>query len=186
MLGAGATVVRYGHLYRRSIVEEDSELEPRVPDGLVLSPLHASARELAAVSEAAYRHDHPDFDPEHDTEAKFIRLLSGAAVGPFDTSASWQLTHDGSLVAATVINTSEGAAPFGGPWVSEVFRLPGATYRGLGSVLLRQALASLAAAGERSLGLVVTDGNAAAQAYERLGFVHESSRRKLQIPARTG
>ncbi len=184
LLAAGATVVRHGHLYRRSIVEGDDELDPLMPDALLVGPLQASAAELAAVSEAAYRHGHPDFDPDHETEMELARLLAGAAVGPFNAAASWQLTHDASLVAAIVINTSGGAAPFGGPWVSEIFRLPGAAYRGLGAVLLRKTIASLASAGERSLGLVVTDGNRAAQAYERLGFVHKSSFRKVQIPAR--
>ena len=96
----------------------------------------------------------------------------------------WQLTHGGALVAACVINESKGEPSFGGPWVSELFRLPSTAYRGVGAVLLQKVIASLAAAGERSLGLVVTDGNAAAQAYERLGFIHKSSFRKLQIPAR--
>gem|GEM_PF-559015 len=182
LLDAGATLVRHGHLYRMPIVSDDVNLDVDVPDGLELSPLGASAAELAAVSEAAYRHDHPDFDPEHDTEAELAGLLAGTVVGPFNSEASWQLTCDGALVAACVINESKGEPPFGGPWVSELFRLPSTSYRGVGAVLLRKAIAMLATADEQTLGLVVTDGNAAAQAYERLGFIHKSSFRKLQIP----
>ncbi len=184
LLDAGATLVRHGHLYRRSIVLDDIDLEPGVPDGLELKPLFASARELAVVAQTAYDDGHPDFDSDHDTEADLAGLLAGTIVGPYNGAASSQLTHDGLLVAACVINKSEGEPPFGGPWVSEVFRLPGAAYGGLGAVLLRKAIASLAMTGEHSLGLVVTDGNPAARMYERLGFVHRSSRRKLQIPVR--
>jgi len=100
LLDAGATLVRHGHLYRKPIVSDDVNLDVDVPDGLELSPLGASAHELAVVSEAAYDKDHPDFDPEHDTEAELAGLLAGAVVGPFNAAASWQLRHGGALVAA--------------------------------------------------------------------------------------
>ena len=182
LLEAGATLVRHGHLYRRSIVRRDADLALTVPEGFVLEPLSAPARELAVVAEAAYDHDHPDFDLAHDTEGDLAGLLSGTIVGQFIAYASWQVTHDGVVVAACVINLSEGEPPFGGPWVSELFRLPGAAYRGLGAVLLQKAITSFALWGEPSLSLVVTDGNPAAQLYERLGFVHHSGRRKIAIP----
>lgn len=182
LLDVGARVVRHGHLYRRPIVPEDANITIVVPDGFALTPLSASAHDLAAVANAAYDADHPDFDSEHDDEEDLAGLLAGTVLGPFASDLSWQVTDGDTLVAACVINRSRGTAPFGGPWVSDLFRLPGSRYRGLGAVLLKKTITSLAEAGESSLGLVVTDGNPAAQLYERLGFRLDSSRRKIEIP----
>lgn len=55
-------------------------------------------------------------------------------------------------------------AAFGGPWVMEVFREPGA--RGAGKALLQRALVL----SEGSLGLAVTHGNPAERVYASLGF----------------
>jgi ribosomal protein S18 acetylase RimI-like enzyme len=51
-----------------------------------------------------------------------------------------------------------------------VFRHPDAAPAGTGAALIGAAITSLHHGGERSLGLIVTDGNPARGVYERLGF----------------
>ena len=64
--------------------------------------------------------------------------------------------------------TEDMPPPLHGPWLLELFRVPGR--RGVGALLLERALHELAAAGHASLGLSVTEGNPARGLYERLGF----------------
>ncbi len=90
------------------------------------------------------------------------------------------------VVALALINRMLAEPPAGGPWVSEICRHQNPRYAGLGAALLRQVMAQLAADGESSLSLVVTEGNPARQLYERLGFRYVSSFRKLSVPARPG
>jgi len=141
---------------------------------------------------AAYPPGHVDYQgPDPAVEAAELDLLlRGELVGPFLPGASAQVTAGdgedgggaGEVVAAVIVNRADGEAPLGGPWVSQVLRLPGERWAGLGALALRHALAALAADGETSLGLAVTDGNPARGVYERLGFRHLSSHRKLAIP----
>ncbi len=85
---------------------------------------------------------------------------------------------DGSVVAACLVTDR----PQEGPWVVDVFRRPAPGYLGLGSLLLRRALALLAHEGWTTLGLAVTDGNPARSTYERLGFQHVLESVTVQLP----
>jgi ribosomal protein S18 acetylase RimI-like enzyme len=58
--------------------------------------------------------------------------------------------------------------PYGGPWVTQLFRGPGG--RGAGRALLMRALGIATADGLPALGLAVTHGNPAQRLYEELGF----------------
>lgn len=57
-----------------------------------------------------------------------------------------------------------------GPWVTEVFRHPDRSPRGLGSLMLSAVLSRAAADGLTEIGLAVTEGNPARRVYETLGF----------------
>lgn len=186
LLSAGCTPVRYAHLYSRDLVADPLNPAWLSPDlgALRLSRLDRTASDLVNVSLAAYPMGHPDAETDDRmvVEREIASLLTGAAVGPF-LGVSAQVVDDTEVVAMTIINRMPGLAPMGGPWVSEVCRDPHPRYAGLGSVLLRRVMADLVEQGEKSLSLVVTEGNPARQTYERLGFRYIESSRKLLIPA---
>lgn len=198
LLAAGAVVVRHSHVYTFPLVfplvgapdGPPVPAPPEPPAGLRIGPIDRSPAQLVPLVLAAYPPGHVDHqgDDQAVEEAELDLLLRGELLGPFMAGASAQITtsEDGSgggeVVAAVIVNRADGEAPLGGPWVSQVLRLPGERWAGLGALALRHALAVLAADGETSLGLTVTDGNPARRVYERLGFRHLSSHRKLAIP----
>jgi len=49
------------------------------------------------------------------------------------------MAEGGAVVGAALVNRTDGEPPYGGPWIAQVFREPGA--RGVGGALLRRALA---------------------------------------------
>jgi GNAT superfamily N-acetyltransferase len=96
-----------------------------------------------------------------------------------------QVLRDGRPIAALIISRFAGDPPYGGPWITDVFRDPeDPLARGLGGVLIRRALALLAGTGEPALTLAVTAGNPAAQRYEALGFTRCWEARRLRLPPR--
>jgi ribosomal protein S18 acetylase RimI-like enzyme len=113
------------------------------------------------------------------------QLLDGQIVGPLLPDASGLVVDEDRVVAFLLVNRMPGDPPFGGPWLSDVARDPDPAYRGLGSVLVRRALAVLAAAGETTFGLAVSEGNPARGLYESLGFGHRHSSRRLLLPSGT-
>lgn len=189
LLAAGASVVRHAHVYTFPLAGADASPEqperPEPPPGLTIGPIDRIPAELVPLVVAAYPPGHVDHqgpDPAVE-EAELRLLLEGELVGPYLAGPSAQITDgDGQVVAAVIVNHAGGEPPLGGPWVSQVLRLPGERWAGLGALALRHALAVLAAAGETSLGLAVTEGNPARRVYERLGFRLVSSHRKLAIP----
>lgn len=186
---AGATVVRHAHVYTFPLAGPEGPpvpARPPLPPGLTIGPIDRTPAELVPLVMAAYPPDHVDHqgdDPAVE-EAELDLLLRGELVGPFLAGASVLITSaaGGEVVAAVIVNQATGEAPLGGPWVSQVLRRPGDGWAGLGALALRHVLAVLADAGEASLGLAVTEGNPARRVYERLGFRHVASHRKLAIP----
>lgn len=189
LLAAGAVVVRHAHSYTFPLTGSPDgppvPVPPEPPDGLAIGPIDRSPAQLLPLVLAAYPPGHVDYqgpDPAVE-ETELDLLLRGELVGPFLPGASAQVTDGaGEVAAAVIVNRAGGQVPLGGPWVSQVLRLPGERWAGLGALALRYALAALAADGETSLGLAVTDGNPARRVYERLGFRHLASHRKLAIP----
>ena len=186
LLAAGCTPVRHGHLYSRDLVASPPEAGWLSPDlgPLVLSPIDRAAADFVKVSLAAYPPGHPDTETADPAVVeRFVEvLLTGESVGPF-MGVSAQVTDGADVVGVTIINRVSGMAPLGGPWVSEVCRVPDPRYAGLGAAMLRHVMAGLQALEETSLSLVVTESNPARNAYERLGFCHIESFRKVLIPA---
>lgn len=86
------------------------------------------------------------------------------------------------MVAVALVNRISADPASGGPWGTELFREPGRDGAGPGGILLRRALAVLAADREASLGLAVTEGNPARSLYERTGFRLTGTSRRLLLP----
>lgn len=182
MLDSGATISRHGHRLTRAISDADTQVKISLANGLKFGPLVQSSKDLARLSELAYGTGHVDFDAEYPHEPELTGLLNGEIVGPFMANASWQIADGDQLVGAIIINRSTSPITPDEPWVSEVFRDPDPRFRGLGRDLLHLSIRSLAQANDSPLGLVVTEGNPAAELYRSLGFTHQSSFRKLRIP----
>ena len=69
----------------------------------------------------------------------------------------------------------------GGPWVIDVFEVPGAP-QGLGRSLLERAVAVCALDGHAAIGLSVNGANPARRLSEHLGFRDAFSRVSLTLP----
>ncbi|MEU7143578.1 GNAT family N-acetyltransferase [Nocardia sp. NPDC046473] len=126
--------------------------------------------QLRATYAAAYPPGHPDHDISsfEDLQA----LMDGTLMGPLLPASTVLIDTDRGLgIAAVLAHDCPGLPPDEGPWISEVFRDPAPTYRGLGSLLLRHVLWLSAERGLPALGLAATTGNRAAGVYESVGFV---------------
>ncbi len=190
LVAAGATPLRFAHLFSRDLVEDPPDpawKAPRLPPGVRLETDPQSGGveliDQGRLSIRAYPHGHADHegdDAEH-AASQLARLYGGDYIGEVLTGSVLAVDGD-RLVAVLIVNRMPGTAPLGGPWVSEVFREPHPHYVGLGTTLLHRAMAVLAEAGEATLSLVVTDGNPARTVYERAGFRYCGSSRKVRLP----
>jgi GNAT superfamily N-acetyltransferase len=174
LAAGGARPLRHSHVMSRDLVRDPAPggwLEPTVPDGLRLTPADRPAIELVPAYAAAYPADHPDYavqTPPDAPEIELAEIISGSMMGPLLRCSGLAVGDDGSVAGAILVNGTAGEPPFGGPWVSQVFREPRA--RGAGRALLRRALGIATRDGLPALSLAVTHGNPALEVYAALGF----------------
>ncbi|HYN75665.1 MAG TPA: GNAT family N-acetyltransferase [Candidatus Limnocylindria bacterium] len=185
LLDRGATRIRHAHVMARDLVADRPDpawghLVPEDPS-LSVGPASLVSLDYLEAAEAAYPPEHPDWEPRPspaDRLAHDITPLLDGTLGPLLAASGVVRCPDGSVVAACLVTDR----PQEGPWVVDVFRRPGADYAGLGSLLLRRALALLAQDGWPALGLAVTEGNPARSTYERLGFQHVLESLTVKLP----
>jgi GNAT superfamily N-acetyltransferase len=174
LVEAGARPGRHAHAMSRDLVADpapDAWRDPPAPPGLLLRPLDRPAEDLNAAARAAYPPDHPDnahLSRPIDHAVEIAGLVAGHAVGPLLRCSGVAVDASGAVVGAVLVNRDAMPPPYGGPWVTQLFRGPGG--RGAGRALLMRALGI--ATGDRlpALGLAVTHGNPAQRLYEELGF----------------
>jgi GNAT superfamily N-acetyltransferase len=174
LVAAGGRPRRHGHAMSRDLARDPAPpgwLAPSLPAGVRLTAVDRPAIDLAPASLAAYPREHPDFDhiatPDHP-EVELEEIISGRMVGPLLRCSGLAVGEGGDVLGAVLINETEGEPPFGGPWVVQLFRHPGA--RGLGTALLRRALALATSDRLPAIGPAVTHGNPAIGLYEAHGF----------------
>lgn len=152
--------------------------QPRhaVPSGLQLGSVDHDAVSLAHAAAAATAPDHVDFQIWWgvDRARYWQQLLDGegpcGAVLP-DPSRLVRGT-DGAIAAAVLVTDMPPIAWWeGGPWIPEIFVVAKFQGRGVGGLLLEHALGACARAGDKRLGLTVSQGNPARRLYERFGFL---------------
>ncbi|MDH4158838.1 MAG: GNAT family N-acetyltransferase [Actinomycetota bacterium] len=189
LVGHGATLVRHAHVLSFDLIADADRLDPAWAHPELSYPLRVTGVDRPAdaftdVELAAFPPGHPDHEFADGAHARQMlqELLDGATVGPYLPAASGLVLDGERVVAFLLANRMTGTPPLGGPWLSDVARLPDPAYRGVGMALVRRALVALADAGEPAFGLAVSDGNPARRLYEELGFVHRHSARRLQLP----
>jgi GNAT superfamily N-acetyltransferase len=146
------------------------------------------AADLVAAMMAAYPPGHPDHEPGDDdrtfVRARLERMISGVEIGPLLGCSRLAVAADGTVAGAALVCDMPGAdAPFGGPWIGELFRDP--DHPGAGRALLDRAIRQAAIDGLDALGLVVTEGNPARALYGRTGFRLVRTFLNVDVPAGT-
>jgi GNAT superfamily N-acetyltransferase len=186
LLDVGARAGRHAHVMSRDLVADPAPPEwqdPLPPAGLRLTPLDRPAEDLAAAALAAYPPEHVDnahLDRPIDHPKELVDLVAGRSVGPLLRCSGLAVDAGGAVVGAVLVNDDDGIPPYGGPWVTQVFRGPGG--RGAGRALLERALGLATAGGLPALGLAVTHGNPAQRLYEELGFRHVVTAFSVRVP----
>jgi GNAT superfamily N-acetyltransferase len=186
LLAVGARAGRHAHVLSRDLVADPAPPEWQdapVPDGLRLGPLDRPAEDLADAALAAYPPEHVDnahLDRPIDHPRELVELIAGRSVGPLLRCSGLAVDAHDAVVGAVLVNDDHGTPPYGGPWVTQVFRGPGG--RGAGRALLMRALGIATADGLSALGLAVTHGNPAQRLYEELGFRHVVTAFNVRVP----
>jgi ribosomal protein S18 acetylase RimI-like enzyme len=123
-------------------------------------------RALAALMLAAYRYtvDYEGED-EEDAVAEVERTLGGE-YGPMIDDCSFVASHEGRVVAASLVVLSEDR-----PLLAHLMVEPEMKRKGIGTFLLRASGNALLRAGSPELDLYVTEENApAVNLYRKVGF----------------
>jgi ribosomal protein S18 acetylase RimI-like enzyme len=179
LLSAGAREVRHAYVMSADTsAHRDAAVIDIVPRQSV------EARSLLPGWLAAY----PDGHPDH--EAGTVDEIVARCWDWYDEPewlarehrSSGLVMSGGSAVAGIIVSIRPQPAPYGGPWVHDVWRVPGNSEPRIGGALLAQAMRLLDEDGYPALGLTVSHGNPARRVYERLGFVEQLESWTVHIP----
>jgi len=192
---AGAQVRGSVELMSVSLVHEKTDLgvEPphppsRAPPGVTIGPFERKVPpELGTASFAAFPPSHPDHHADDPTAAlTLLRSLveggtSRGCRGPHASRLA-RREEDGQAVGAAIIINARGEPPRSGPYLAQLFRLPGDDLRGLGAALLDAALAAARRDGCETVGLAVNTDNPARGLYLGRGFMPVALSVTLRMP----
>lgn len=183
LVAAGGRVQRRAHDYDFDLAAvPPSFAESPVPQGFSLTR-DLDPAGLAEAHDLANPPGHPDHEPGLDHADDIRSMVDGRVLGPLVPEASWQVNDAGGPCGAILVvdrpPSSEGVER---AWVVDVFVHPRHQGRGLGGTLLRRGVAGAASAGHALLGLVVSDGNPARAAYDKVGFRLLSSGTNVDLP----
>lgn len=180
LLGAGAEQRRRASVMSAALPSPGAAMRlPTVPRRQV------PVRAVLPGWRAAYPVGHPDHEAGTDEE-----VIASCWDG-YDTPEYAGAEHRsggivlraGRPVGGIIIGVREEPAPWGGPWVNDIWVDPAFAGRGIGAALLGQAQVILARDGFDTLGLVVSHGNRARRLYERCGFRLVAESWTLLLPA---
>lgn len=167
-LSAGATRVRHAHL-----MSAPTAPHADAPAIRLVPRADVPIREYLDGWMAAYPPRHPDHETGSDEEI-IARCWTWYDEPPWldrEHRSSGLVVADGAVIGGIIVSLRPQPPPYGGPWVHDVWRVPGPSAPGLGYALIDQAMRMLAEDGEAQLGLTVSQDNPARGVYERLGFV---------------
>ncbi|MER6122783.1 GNAT family N-acetyltransferase [Streptomyces sp. NPDC001795] len=180
----GAVPLRHAHFYLWHLPSRPPDpvwAHPRLPPQVRLVPaVEVDIDQLRSVRQRAYPLGHPDRN--EGGSAQLDPLLAGSLYGPC-LSCSTVALLGSRPIGAVLANADMGPPALPGPGFTDLFRDPACPLRGIGSLLMRYALATAHRTGlAEDLRLAVTEGNPARRLYERLGFRHVYSTRTLLLP----
>jgi hypothetical protein len=191
LIGAGATVVGTSvHMVRGRLQEDPPPLHwagPHLAAGLEPVGVEAVDEDrLAAAQRLAFAPGHVDHEATVEAQGagQLHALLTGELLGPIYADASVAVVDAaGRVVAALVATQWEGIGEEwpGGPWLVDLFTVPGSPLL-LGRSLLARAVAVAALDGHAAVGLTVSATNRARRLYERMGFRDAFYRVTLDLP----
>lgn len=141
---------------------------------------------LAAAQRLAFPPGHPDHHATIEAQDSGLlhALLAGQLLGPIYADASAAVVDsDGQVVASLLATHWEGIGEEwpGGPWLVDLFVVPGAPLL-LGRSLLARAVSVAALDDHDAVGLTVSATNRARRLYGRLGFEDAFYRVTLDLP----
>jgi ribosomal protein S18 acetylase RimI-like enzyme len=175
----GAEQIRHAFVMSaETSVHRDAAVVETVPRASI------DAREFLAGWLAAYPAGHPDHEEgtDEDILARCWDWYDEPVWREREHRSSGLVVRDGQVIAGIIVSIRPQPAPFGGPWVHDIWRVPGASEPGTGSALIAQAMRLLDVDGQPVLGLTVSDGNPARRVYERLGFQPVLESWTLRLP----
>lgn len=191
LIEAGATVVGTEIAMVRGRLQEDPPplrwAAPHLTADLNAVGVEAvSLGDIAAAQRLAFGPDHPDHRStlEAQEAGQLEALLAGELLGPLYPDASTAVVDaEGHLVACLLATQWEGIGEEwpGGPWLANVFTVPGTPLL-LGRALLARAVAVAALDGHEAVGLTVSATDPARRLFQRLGFGDAFSRVTLDLP----
>jgi GNAT superfamily N-acetyltransferase len=178
--GAGARLVRKAHemgLDLERLRPGPAWSSPTLPAGLRLTAVDRPAVDIVEPALAAYSSREAtasEPDPAAWVSVRaYERILGGEVAGPLLPEPSALLADERSATVAGAALVTHFAANTwwgGGPFVADLFVIPGLSGLGLGRKLLQRAIARSVAVGASRIGLTVTDGIPAQSLYRSLGF----------------
>lgn len=133
---------------------------------------------------AAYPEGHPDYESGTDDElvARCWDWYDEPDWLAREHRSSGLVVAGGQVVGGIIVSLRPQPVPYGGPWVHDVWRVPGISEPGLGAALIAQAMRLLDEDDQPRLGLTVSEGNPARRVYERLGFIEVVEAWTLLLP----
>jgi RimJ/RimL family protein N-acetyltransferase len=181
LIAAGARQIRHAFvMHVETALQRDAPMVHTVPRASV------DVREFLPGWLAASPSGHPDH--EEGTEEEIATRCWAWYDEPEwlarEHRSSGLIVKDGEVAAGIVVSIRPQPVPYGGPWVHDIWRVPGISEPGMGAALLAQAMRMLDEDGFPTLGLTVSAGNPARRVYERLGFVQELESWTVLIPRR--
>ena len=195
-LGLASRLVKAGAKPRRHALVMQCDL--RVPTAstaldphLRLHPLPTTGTDGAWAQilpswRAAFPEDHPDhFAGDDRTAVQFVmRLVDGSELGPMHRSTTLLIDDDCRPLAGIIVNIRQKDPPWGGPWISDLWRDPALHGTKVGPMLLSHVKRLLAEDGHVCLGLAVSAGNAARRTYLTEGFRTVLESQTVLLPGR--
>ena len=191
LTAAGATVRGTAvHMVRPRLQEDPPPLRwagPHLAAGLAVVGLEGvDEAALAAAQRLAFGPGHPDHEStlEAQESGQLHALLAGQLFGSLYADASAVVVDGAGRIVATLVATqweAIGEEWAGGPWLVDLFTVPGAPLL-LGRSLLTRAIAVASLDGHDAVGLTVSATNRARRLYERLGFRDAFFRVTLDLP----
>ena len=160
----------------------DAPLDP--PSGIHVVPLRdVSVDQLLPSWLAAYPADHVDHESGSTQEVidSCWQHLADPLWWPTMHRSTAVAYSADTIVGGIIVDLRPEPVPFGGPWLSDIWRRPDRAHLGLGTWLIARAMRLLNDDGMATMGLSVTHGNRARRVYERLGFAEALESWTLRI-----